>query len=264
MLTSINTKGQKVIAQDATRLDKPFYCPSCSSETVLKQGLVKAHHFAHKPPITCEYGQGESEAHRECKQAIYNELLAGQGVTNCELEKSLGVVRPDVYFERNNQKFAIEVQVSALTMEKIIRRTQLYNDLGIFVLWLSPYESNPTLATLVDECPDGRYAPKQWEKWLHATYFGRVYYWYDSCIYPVHFSEYQLYVEDREWYTSDAEHMSAGGYYRISKKYRSPSEGITLDLLKDFHPTTRKAWKGGNIIVPDCKLLIDKQEKWWK
>ena len=27
------------------------------------------------------------------------------------------------------------------------------------------------------ELDGGRYTPRLWEKWIHAAYFGRVYYW---------------------------------------------------------------------------------------
>ncbi len=58
--------------------------------------------------------------------------------------------------------------------------------------------------------------------------------------------------------------MSAGGYFKRSKRYRTPNHGMSLNLLKDFRATIRKAWVGGDITVPDCKILIDKQPAWWK
>jgi competence protein CoiA len=52
MLTSIRQNdNQKVYVKDVDKNDAPFKCPSCGCESVLRKGLVKAHHFAHKPPI---------------------------------------------------------------------------------------------------------------------------------------------------------------------------------------------------------------------
>jgi len=32
-----------------------------------------------------------------------------------------------------------------------------------------------------------RYSPRLWEKWLHALYFGRVYYWMKVSVVSYHF-----------------------------------------------------------------------------
>lgn len=257
MMTSIRKNdGQKILARDSQKNDGPFLCPKCHHEVILRKGQVKVHHFAHKPPVLCQYGQGESEYHRACKQSIFDFLNQSEDVTDCELEKDLGKVVPDIYFVKDTVKVAIEVQISSLTMSKIIERTEEYNRLGVYVLWLPVFD---------DALEEEMYAPKQWEKWIHATYYGRVYYWLqDLDIAAIHFDEYQLWVEESNWYSSDGNEMSAGGYFKRSKRYRTPNHGMTLNLLKDFRATIRKAWVGGDITVPDCKILIDKQPAWWK
>ena len=257
MLTSIQKlDAKKVAAWEVTKADGPFSCPKCQSETILRKGMIKIPHFAHKPPIFCEYGKGESEHHRRCKNEIYLQLVKHSNIT-VELEKDLGNVVPDIFidFGEDKLKVAIEVQISQLTMSRIISRTSEYNRLGIYVLWLPIYD---------DILEEERYSPKAWEKWLHATYYGRVYYWVkDLLITPVHFDEYQLYVEDSEWYESGGELRSEGGYYKRSKRYRTPKKGTIVDFAKDFKPNTRRSWSGGDIVVPECKILVDKQQKWW-
>lgn len=58
MLCAIRQRdNQKVAAWDQQKIDGPFSCPVCVEETILKKGAMKVHHFAHKPPITCEYGK---------------------------------------------------------------------------------------------------------------------------------------------------------------------------------------------------------------
>ena len=255
MLTSVDSRNQKIVAQAASKSDKPFYCPECNSETILHQGLVKTHHFAHKSFITCQYGQGESDKHRECKQTIYELLLQNKDlVVNCEMEKSLGKVRPDIYFEKHGERIAIEVQVSNLTMEKIIYRTEQYNRLGVNVLWL-PVAGDSFVDAWYGLC---KFIPKQWEKWLHATYYGRVYYWAgDLDVFPFHFEDVILHKDG--W-----DYGGIPGYEYRSKKYRRLRRGKPVNILQDFDSVSRDAWKGGQILVPSCKLLIDRQEKWWK
>ncbi|WP_166507494.1 competence protein CoiA family protein [Nostoc sp. 106C] len=244
------------MARDSQKNDGPFFCPKCHYEVILRKGRVKVHHFAHKPPVFCQYGQGESEYHRACKQSIFDCLSQAEDVANCELEKDLGKVVPDIYFVRGTVKVAIEVQISSLTMSKIIERTEEYNRLGVYVLWLPVFD---------DVLEDEMYAPKQWEKWLHTTYYGRVYYWLqDLNIAAIHFDEYQIWVEESNWYSSDGNEMSAGGYFKRSKRYRTPNHGMTLNILKDFQATIRRAWAGGDITVPNCKILNDKYPAWWK
>jgi len=242
MLTSIRVNDDsKVCAEDADKNQAPFKCPVCGRETILRKGLVKTHHFAHKPPVLCEYGRGESESHRKCKQDIFNLLKISPKVTECELEKNLGSVISDIYFCFLDIKIAIEVQVSSLTVEQIINRTQKYEKLGIYVLWLPLFNKN-----LNDE----KYAPKQWEKWLHSLYFGRVYYWmHGLSIKSIRFAEYMLWVEDYQEY---------GGYHKKSKRYKTPQKDRTLNLLEDFQPRTREFWKSGNIYVPKSKILLDR------
>jgi competence protein CoiA len=257
MLTAIRiSDNYKVLARDSEKVDGPFCCPKCGCETILRKGRVKIHHFAHKPPVFCEYGKGESDIHRKCKETIFDSLRQNQPIHDCELEKDFGKVVPDVFFLVGNTKVAIEVQISNLTMAHIIERTKEYNKLGIYVLWLPIFN---------DALNAKNYSPKQWEKWLHATYFGRVYYWIEGLsIAAIHFDEYQLYVEESSWYTEYGEEQFAGGYYRRSKRYRTPNHGPVLQLSQDFEARNRSAWRGGNIDIPACKILIDKHRPWWK
>jgi competence protein CoiA len=72
MLCAIRQRdNKKALAPDESKSNSPFVCPRCAAEVILKKGSVKTHHFAHWPPVLCEYGQGETEEHRKCKLAIY-------------------------------------------------------------------------------------------------------------------------------------------------------------------------------------------------
>ena len=147
------------------------------------------------------------------------------------------------FFIFNGVRVAIEVQISNLTMSRIIERTEAYNDLGIYVLWMPLYDA---------KLNSGVYAPKFWEKWLHATYFGRVYYWIDGLsVIATHFNDCLLWVEGTNY---------GGGYNRKSTRYRTPKHGFGLNILNDFKSASREAWKGGEINVPKCKIWLERRD----
>ncbi|OLE54932.1 MAG: hypothetical protein AUG51_06240 [Acidobacteria bacterium 13_1_20CM_3_53_8] len=244
MLTAIRQQDSaKVCAWEAEREDKPFICHCCHETVTLRKGEIKAPHFAHQPPVTCEYGTGEGEAHRRCKIAIYEELINRQNVTKCEIERDLGTVRPDVSAYINGVPVAIEVQLSNLSLGKIKQRTAEYARKGIYVLWLPVYSRD-----LKKEL----YAPRPWELWLQEAYFGRVYYWLEGLkIQPVHFRDYYINVNGL---THD--------YYKLSRR-KVPIDGRTVMLTEDFSPVKSVAHGRSLTSVPQAKLFVDKQQKWY-
>ena len=257
MLCALRTTDKaKLNARETSKAESPFSCPKCGAEVYIRKGHIKIHHFAHKPLVICPYGLGESETHRQAKSAIYERLAQHPKVTHCELEYDLGVVVPDIYAVIQSTPVAIEVQISNLSLSEIMRRTQHYRQLDIAVLWLPVFDT-----TLQGE----RYAPRAWEKWLHVTYFGRVYYWLaDLTVLPVHFDEYRLSVEGSSWYDEDGEEQSGGGYTKPSKRWRTPIFGVSADIASTFRSGWRNAWQGGVFSVPECILYYDIQPQWWK
>ena len=238
MLTAlIQNSGRKVAAREADRDAKPFFCFCCRREVMLHRGGARAAHFAHKPPVTCEYGAGESETHRQCKLQIYEYLKNHPGVAKCELERDLGTVRPDISAYIGGVPVAIEVQVSSLSLTRIAFRTAEYARKGIYVLWLPLYTEG-----LRQEL----YNPKPWELWLHALYQGRVYYWLRGTeILPIHFRDYYVRVRGR---TTD--------YHKLSRK-KVPISGRAMLITEDLRLAQRAAWSDGKFCFPVCKLFMD-------
>ena len=227
MLSAIrNRDHQKVLAGQELKSNLPFSCPVCKDEVILRQGSIKIAHFAHKPPVSCKYGSGESESHMRAKIEIYENLIKSQYVTKCEMERYLETVRPDISCYIQGVPVAIEVQISKLSLEEIIYRTIEYGRKGIYVLWLPLF---------TDKLRAKRYSPALWEKWLHTTYFGRVYYWQEGLnIVPVHFSKHHLYVEEQSWFDSYGQEKSAGGYWKESKRYKNPQVGRPAKMIGNF------------------------------
>lgn len=64
---------RRIEAREAAR-GPDYRCPECGRMVILKKGRIVTHHFAHKPPVDCAWGRGESHAHREAKTLFRDEF----------------------------------------------------------------------------------------------------------------------------------------------------------------------------------------------
>ena len=246
--------GEIITAYLASKSDAPFFCPECGDQVLLKTGKTKINYFAHINLLSCQLAEGESEAHRYCKLEIYEALLQTPGVSDAQLERPLGSNRPDVSAYINGVPVAIEVQISSLSLETIIRRTIDYHQKGIYVLWLLQWKP---------ELDGGIYSPKIWEKWIHTAYFGRVYYWKQGLeIVSYTFEPSLRSVPRKTWYNKDGRMRAGGGFTRRLKRSRTAVRGATLNLTRDFEPRERFWWDGGGLKVPDAKLFVGNDVSW--
>jgi competence protein CoiA len=241
--------GQTVHAYFLSKREDRFLCPECNEEVILKMGKKRVNYFAHATPLICRFGTGESDSHRACKLEIYQALRTIPGIRDVELERSFSWGRPDVYAEINKLRVAIEVQISSLSIETIQKRTIEYGRNGIYVLWLLQWRP---------ELEDSRYRPAQWEKWLHAAYFGRVYYWIEGLnVVSYRFDPSFKSIPKRSWISKKGAKTTVGGYSVRLKTYRSAVRGHTFNLATDFIPRQRYWWSGNGVTVPDAKLFMD-------
>ena len=255
MLAAIRKSDQaKVLARDSSRDDTPFTCPACQADVILKKGHRRVHHFAHQPTSTCVIGSGETAEHHRAKLAIYDSLRSAVNVTECEVEKPLRGSIADVYARISGTQVAIEIQRSNLSDAEVYRRTLSYHSQGIAVVWVALARSQST--------PD-RYGPRPWELWWHAAAFGRVYVWHSGDVLrPVHFAPYILDVPYSEW-REDGEDRSAGGYGKVSRRWREPVYGPPAALSRDFKVAHRKAFSARRLKIPVCTLFLDRHPTWW-
>ena len=245
--------GEIITAYLASQAHAPFICPDCNEEVILKAGRRSVNHFAHTNPIACHFAQNESDEHRRCKQEIFEALQRMPNVRSAALERPLGTNRPDVSAIINGVPVAIEVQISSLSIDTIMRRTIDYHRRGIFVLWLLQW--TPDL-----DAP--RYAPRQWETWIHAAYFGRVYYWIEGVtVTSYHFDPHRRTIPQKTWYSANGKKITVGGYSLKSKRYRTAVRGKTFNLATDFAPKERFWWEGNGIKVPDAKLYMERPSR---
>lgn len=220
----------------------------------LRKGPIKTHHFAHRGKVACRMGAGETQDHLLVKLAIFDALSKEPNVKGLEIEKRLPGAIADVFALISGVPVAIEVQRSILGIEAIAERTSNYHRNGIAVVWVALPDGNLDFE---------RYSPAAWERWCHAAYFGRVYYWLrGQMLRPVHYAPVALHVPQQTWRRYGEEH-SAGGYDKRSKMWVKPMSGSPVALSAHFQRRQRPAWSGGNMVIPDSTLFIDRQPKWW-
>lgn len=258
MLTALReADGRKVQAGHCHRVHGPFRCVGCGAPALLVKGAIRVHHFRHQAqPGDCLRGWGESAQHRDCKQAIFDALRSAEGVAEVELEKDIGSNVADVFALIRGVPVAIEIQRSELPLDVLVRRTLAYHAQQVHVLWV---------ALAGEEIAFSPYSPKAWERWCHAVYGGRVYYWTQADeLQPVHFDAHWLHTP--AYTTRDAQGLplTVGGQPRRSKRYRNPNHGARVAISAGFRPVVRREWSGGTVNVPRCSLYVDEQPAWWK
>ena len=238
---ALNVKTHKELsASSAKKRDGPFYCKACLSDAVIRKCTEKRDHFAHKARLSPVVANGEGELHGNCKRTLC-ELLAerfpeGKWETERTIPKndalSVPELRPDISGRINDTRVAIEVQASSLTVNKIVARTESYAKRGISLLWVVP---------LTEELGDRPFRPRQYERYLHSIYYGRVYYWWDGLaltLMPIHFGVANRYIEPAEW-RENGDLVQVGGYEKPYKIVKTPLYGRSLHIVDDFTPQIR-------------------------
>lgn len=253
MLSAVSAFGRDCFAATTEKNEGPFVCPECRKPLVLRKGTVVVHHFAHKPPVDCAYGTGETMEHMWAKYLIHDYLSKSPRITKLDVEKTIQQnelkARPDVRCVVDNRyALGIEFQKSSLDPRQIEQRTATYHQLNVYVLWLVPWPSN-----LVE---GERYQPRETERYLHSLYFGRIFFWKRHAgIVPVTFEKYMVDVPAREWYIAGGGGAmnSAGGYEYASKKWVTPRTSNPLNIL-DLSPVDRSAFQMDRRSLPSARL----------
>lgn len=262
--------NKKIHASEATHSDNPFYCPECYSDAFIRKCKDKQDHFAHHARQSPILRNTESALHLQCKQDILSGLNANFPNGNWALERTLEAdkvngfskVVPDISGRINGRGIIIEVQKSAISIDKIIKRTLEYKKRGGYILWIIP---------LREELGTENFRPRLFEKFLHQMYYGRIYYWVNgngTKLFPVHFSPSYCWIEERSWYDAeDMEHKEVGGYWKRYRTVRRPEYGRLIDIAEvaDFKIEDAKAWEHKNqlLSIPSRKIYHDTLKKWW-
>lgn len=253
-------------AEAAYKADGPFYCPTCFSDAVLRKCAQKVDHFAHKARLSPVLGPKEKVLHDACTSEICSRMQARfpegkwavERLIRENKEHKIKALVPDISGRIGETRVAIEVQVSALTIPRIVQRTTDYAKRGIALIWIVP---------LHEPLGDVPFRPRLYERYLHSIYFGRTYYWWAGqglTLKPVHYGLARRHIEYREWF-EDGEEQSAGGFDLAYKIIKTPIYGPDLDLCHNFSAEDRGSFTPENERkeVPPCRIWRDGLTPWW-
>lgn len=125
--------GQRIHAGSALK-GPTYHCPGCRQEVTLKKGEKVIHHFAHKPPVTCAWAAGETQAHLGAKNLLMHHFKA-LGY-QADVEFPIGTQRADVHVLGSLGPNVFEIQHQPITPSEIAGRTAAYFQAGAAVTWL--------------------------------------------------------------------------------------------------------------------------------
>lgn len=252
-----------VLARDSEK-GSTYHCPECSREVTLKKGRKKVHHFAHKPPVTCYYAAGETEAHMKSKLDFYDHFKSLGLDATVEYPVSFNEVRSRadvcVLNTRKGIAAALEIQHTTLSLDEIERRTKNYNTLGMAVGWiplldLDKYEVNTdSKAGWVIE----KYSPKPFELWVEEFNNGRVWFYEykENTLWEGIFTPYMIDVPYSEFYEQGGTLATFGGYSKPSKRWRTLTINGMYELSGvEFSIAKRKAKIVGDNYLPECHIV---------
>jgi hypothetical protein len=221
-----------------------YFCPSCAKPMILKKGRVVIHHFAHKPPVICDWARGETLAHLEAKLLLH-EALTGRGLT-AELEYSLATLpgdrRADVMsWSPKGAMVAIELQHTSISADDISARAFAYARAGAAQMWISFLPSGIWKSALKKDENTWlvrRYAPRQFELWIDGL-TGKAGRWvYDPAtklFWLARMLRHEIHEEETIWYAPGGIEHYRAARTRVSRKYRDltltgPNRAVDLRI----------------------------------
>ena len=260
-----NFNGRRIESAVADK-GPTYYCPKCRDIVILKKGRIVTHHFAHKPPVHCSWAKGETRGHLKAKQ-LFKEEFVRRGL-RVEVEHEIPSLPEDrradvVIWSPKGKKFALELQHTPIDYDSLENRTRSYIHADVRVIWV-PF-MRPKYwkeAKILRPNVDGdllieRFPARPLEKWVHGFNFGK-FWMFDSdrnALWRAKLNKHEIYVEESTWYDPDGEEVSAGGYSRISRKWRELKLWGPYDLSQVFIGTMNRPPKEiGNHKYPGGKV----------
>jgi hypothetical protein len=263
-------EGSRITAAAAER-GAQYHCPSCGKALVLKKGRVVVHHFAHKPPILCDWARGETLAHLEAKRIVH-EALTARGV-RAELEYTVetlpGDRRADVMaWSPKGRMIAIELQHTSISADEITERAFAYARAGAAQIWISflpPQVWKEALKKADGSWLIRRYAPRQFELWIDGLTAKAGRWMYDSQasqFWLAKMARHEILEDETIWYAPGGIEHYRAARTRVSKKYRDlvlrgpfKMEELRIALRK------RRQFSAGGMRWPQASLAELAQER---
>ena len=260
--------GARVAARAVESTDGPFACRRCWTKAIVHKdrGGGRVDHFAHHAPLTPLIQHGETEIHKAAKNEICEALkrLAPDGRWQVERrirkddKRDTPELIPDISGYLRGQRLVIEVQWSTLSLATILKRSKAYYRWTTPVLWILPLK----------EPLSGEFRPRSFERYLHSMYFGRVYYWMRGNglqVTPTHFVPVQRWIDTREWFDTEGDEHSAGGFPKMLRVVKTAHPSERVDISGDFFAAEREEFTPWNEKrkVPRLWLWRDNLSPWW-
>ncbi|MEE6133608.1 competence protein CoiA [Priestia sp. GS2] len=112
-----------------------FYCPACNESVMLRVGIKRCSHFAHRKKECTVDQEGESDYHVTGKLQLFRWLKTH---TSAQLEHYLPQLqqRPDLFVEVGKTAYALEFQCASLSTEAFVQRTNGYKSQGYYPFWV--------------------------------------------------------------------------------------------------------------------------------
>ena len=152
---------------------------------------------------TTQKNYGETWQHKHAKMFFYN-FFKKLGYDPI-LEYSVAPdQRADLFLvgQKSDIKIVFEFQNSNISLKEIHRRTDLYIQRNIVVIWI-PFLNLPTEGGVIE-----KYAPLLFERWVHGFNGGKILYFnpHKDCLYIGQFSTCKLprenqYGEKYDWFS---------------------------------------------------------------
>jgi competence protein CoiA len=181
--------GSRIEADHTLERGEAYQCPECKSQMILKAGVIKIAHFAHKVDLGCDYMRGEGPAHMAAKR-VFCDAMRARGL-RVEPEYKLGDQRADLAaWSPKGRLFVLEMQNSPISSVAIEDRITKYKNKGVPQIWF-PFINNIQQTGEKIDADYGtfrlRYGPRDFERALIGHFSGRLWY-YDPESELVHLS----------------------------------------------------------------------------
>lgn len=131
MFFANDKNGNRISAEDAIVGEK-YFCPTCNTELILKPGIERQAHFAHKVACSDHWYYEMSEWHQRMQGYFlpkYREVVVEH---NGEKHRA-DVLIPD---RHGSKSLVIEFQHSNMSREEFFERNVFYKKAGYNIIWV--------------------------------------------------------------------------------------------------------------------------------
>ena len=149
MFIANDTELNRINVKNAIK-GETYYCPSCGSELIVKQGLCKQWHFAHKSKKNCDDWYEMSEWHKDWQEKFperFREVVLSNGNEKHRADIKVG-------------NLIVEFQKSPITLAEFKKRCKFYSK-DNYLIWLFDIRNKSNK-------PEVTYYDKTKFKWKYA------------------------------------------------------------------------------------------------